>query len=212
MVCGLGAHLSPSIAAMHTSDPSDEALLAQIAQQDRRAMHRFYLRHSQAVHAFAWRRLGDADAAQDVVVDTMHEVWRGAGRFAGASQVKTWMLGIARHKLLDRQRADGRIEVTELSEDLLGTLADAAPGPYALLAAKQRAQHLADCMEALPDVQKECLHLSFVEDMSLKDIALVQGVPPNTVATRVHHGKRKLAECLARTLGAQWREGSHEPR
>jgi RNA polymerase sigma factor (sigma-70 family) len=197
---------------MHVPDPSDEALLTQIAQQDRRAMHSFYVRHSQAVHAFAWRRLGDSDAAQDVVVDTMYEVWRGAGRFAGASQVKTWVLGIARHKLLDRQRADGRVETAELSEDLLETLADAAPGPYAMLAAKQRAQHLADCMEALPDVQKESLHLSFVEDMSLKEIALVQGVPMNTVATRVHHGKRKLADCLARGLGAQWREGDHGQR
>lgn len=197
---------------MHVPVPSDEALLTQIAQQDRRAMHSFYVRHSQAVHAFAWRRLGDSDAAQDVVVDTMYEVWRGAGRFAGASQVKTWVLGIARHKLLDRQRADGRVETAELSEDLLETLADPAPGPYAMLAAKQRAQHLADCMEALPDVQKESLHLSFIEDMSLKEIALVQGVPMNTVATRVHHGKRKLADCLARGLGAQWREGDHGQR
>jgi DNA-directed RNA polymerase specialized sigma24 family protein len=45
--------------------------------------------------------------------------------------------------------------------------------------------------------------------MSLKEIALVQGVPMNTVATRVHHGKRKLADCLARSLGAQWRDGDH---
>jgi RNA polymerase sigma factor (sigma-70 family) len=194
---------------MNAPDTSDEALLAQIAQQDRRAMHSFYVRHSQAVHSFAWRRLGDSDTAQDVVVDTMYEVWRGAGRFAGASQVKTWVLGIARHKLLDRQRADGRVVVAELSEDMLDSLADVAPGPYAMLAAKQRAQHLANCMEALPDVQKESLHLSFVEDMSLKEIALVQGVPMNTVATRVHHGKRKLADCLARSLGAQWRDGDH---
>lgn len=193
---------------MQTPEPSDAELLALIAREDRAAMHRFYLRHSRAVHAFAWRRLGESDAAQDVVVDTMYEVWRSAPQFAGHSQVKTWVLGIARHKLLDRLRAEGRFETSELTDEVLDTAADAAPGPYALLLSKQRAQNLADCLEALPDVQKECLHLSFYEDMSLKDIAALQEVPTNTVATRIHHAKRKLSDCLARSLGADWRQPS----
>lgn len=190
---------------MQEAETSDERLIAAIAREDRGAMHQFYVRHSRAVHAFAWRRLGDVDEAQDVVVDTMFEVWRGAGRFQGQSQVRTWLLGIARHKLLDRVRAHGRVEIEELGDELLDTTPDAGVGPFAWLAAKQRAQAVLDCLEVLPDVQRECLHLSCHEDLSLKEIALVQDVPMNTVATRIHHAKRKLADCLARSLGHDWR-------
>jgi RNA polymerase sigma-70 factor (ECF subfamily) len=199
---------SRTIQATMTDSSDDETpdvdLLRLIGDQDRRAMHRFYLRHSRAVQAFAWRRLDDADAAQDVVVETMFEVWRCATQFSGQSQVRTWLLGIARHKLLDRIRADGRMQTQELDEELADTLADSTPGPYGLLLAKQRAQALVDCVAVLPDAQKESLHLAFHEDLSLKEIAEIQGVPANTVATRIHHAKRKLAECLARNLGVAW--------
>lgn len=183
----------------------DEELLAAIARQDKQAMHRFYVRHSQAVHAFALRRLQNMDDAQDVVVDTMFEVWRHAAQFQGQSQVRTWVLGIARHKLLDRNRARGGIEIQELDDAVMNTTADLTPGPFALLVAKQKAEVLMDCMEVLPDVQRECLHLAFYEELSLKEIALVQDIPSNTVATRIHHAKRKLADCLSRALGGDWR-------
>jgi RNA polymerase sigma-70 factor, ECF subfamily len=193
---------------MDAPQPSDEMLLAAIAQQDRQAMHRFYVRHSQAIHAFAMRRLQDSNDAQDVVVDTLYEVWRHAAKFQGQSQVRTWVLGIARHKLLDRNRARGQVEIQELDDAIMNTTADQTPGPFAMLVAKQKAEVMMDCLEVLPDVQRECLHLSFYEDLSLKEIAEIQAIPMNTVATRIHHAKRKLAECLSRALGADWRQSA----
>lgn len=193
---------------MDTAPISDEDLLAAIARQDRQAMHRFYLRHSQAVHAFAFRRLHQADDAQDIVVDTMYEVWRHASQFQGQSQVRTWLLGIARHKILDRNRSRAGQNIEELDDAILDTTADQAPGPFALLAARQRAEVLLNCMEVLPDVQRECLHLSFHEELSLKEIATIQEAPMNTVATRIHHAKRKLAECMTRALGIDWRQSA----
>ncbi len=193
---------------MDDSPVSDEVLLTAIAKEDRQAMHRFYVRHSQAIHAFAMRRLQNPDDAQDVVVDTLYEVWRSAAKFQGQSQVRTWVLGIARHKLLDRNRARGQIEIQALDDNIIDTTADKTPGPFAMLVSKQKAEVMMDCLEVLPDVQRECLHLAFYEDMSLKDIALVQGIPTNTVATRIHHAKRKLSECLSKALGIDWKESA----
>lgn len=190
---------------MDDHTPTDEALLTAIARQDKQAMHCFYVRHSQAVHAFALRRLHDMDEAQDVVVDTMFEVWRHAKDFQGQSQVRTWVLGIARHKLLDRNRARGGVDIQELDDAIMDTTPDLTPGPFAMLVAKQKAEVLLDCMEVLPDVQRECLHLAFYEELSLKEIAQIQAIPMNTVATRIHHAKRKLADCLTRSLGDDWR-------
>jgi DNA-directed RNA polymerase specialized sigma24 family protein len=37
--------------------------------------------------------------------------------------------------------------------------------------------------------------------MTLAEIAQVQSVPENTAATRIHHAKRKLKDCVAAALG-----------
>ncbi len=79
----------------------DIDLVQQIGTGDKRAMHALYLRHNEAVYAFAVSRCGNSELASDCVHDTMLEVWRSASRFAGRSTVKTWLFSIARNKLVD---------------------------------------------------------------------------------------------------------------
>ncbi len=154
-----------------------------------------------SVYAFVRQRLYGADdhAVQEVVVDTMYEVWRVAERFAAESQVKTWVLGIARHKLLDAARRDHAASHDDI-DDMADTLADEGPDQLALLAEKQRAHWLAHCLQRLPDDQRECMHLLFVEGLDIATIAELQSCPGGTVKTRVFHAKRKLKDCLAKWL------------
>ncbi len=167
------------------------------------AMTQLYRALSGSVFAFVRRRLGYADDhdVQAVVVDAMYEVWRAAPNFAGGSQVKTWVLGIARHKLLDAVRKNPHaghihVDIADYSE----TLADDKADVFAALAAKQHSEWLMFCMDKLPSEQRESLHLLLVEGMSVEAIAHVQGCPNGTVKTRVFHAKAKLKTCLARWL------------
>lgn len=170
------------------------------------AMTQLYRALSGSVFAFVRRRLGYADdhEVQAVVVDAMYEVWRAAPNFAGSSQVKTWVLGIARHKLLDAIRKSPHagqihVDIADYSE----TLADDNADVFTVLAAKQHAEWLMFCMEKLPSEQRESLHLLLVEGMSVEAIAHVQGCPNGTVKTRVFHAKAKLKICLARWLAQE---------
>ena len=167
------------------------------------AMTQLYRALSASVFAFVRRRLGYADdhEVQAVVVDAMYEVWRAAPNFAGGSQVKTWVLGIARHKLLDAVRKNPQashihVDIADYSEILADDNADV----FAALAAKQHSEWLMFCMDKLPSEQRESLHLLLVEGMSVEAIAHVQGCPSGTVKTRVFHAKAKLKTCLARWL------------
>lgn len=159
---------------------------------------------SGSVFAFVRRRLSFADdhEVQAVVVDVLYEVWRSAPDFAGGSQVKTWVLGIARHKLLDVIRKNPHATAHNHDDiaDFADSLADESVDVVAALAEKQRAEWLAFCMEKLPCEQRECLYLLMVEGMSVKDIAKVQNCPSGTVKTRVFHAKAKLKICLAKWL------------
>lgn len=177
----------------------------QIARRDagsEGAMTLLYRALSAGVFAFVRRRLGHSDdhEVQTVVVDTMYEVWRAAPNFAGASQVRTWVLGIARHKLLDVVRKNTRDPTHVDIADFSDSLADDHADVFNALAAKQQAQWLMSCMGKLPNEQRESLHLLLVEGLSVEAIAQVQGCPSGTVKTRVFHAKVKLKRCLAQHL------------
>lgn len=185
--------------------PTDEDLrqwLQQMAARDEAALARFYRALSGAVFAFVQRRLDNPHDAEAVVVDTLHEAWKKAATFNGQSQVKTWVLGIARHKLLDLLRQRGARGVQDDIEDHAETLSSDEPGPFAQLAQRQQQAWVAQCMAKLPDEQRESLHLLFFEAMAIDEIAVVLACPAGTVKTRVFHAKRKIRDCLARWLRA----------
>lgn len=193
------------IDAASVADAELVALLADTARGDERALEVLYRKLSRRIYAFAVRRLSAVDAAEEVVVETMYEVWRHAGRYNGQARVTTWVLGIARHKLLDKLRQRGVQQMEEI-EDHEDSMADTGPGPYEQLAQKQRAEQVKRCMETLPDVQRECLHLVFTEELGLAEIALVQDCPENTIKTRLFHARRKMRECIERQV--RWGETS----
>lgn len=181
----------------------DAILLGLIEAKNTDAMEVFYKRHASAVYAFAHRRTGDAALADEVANDTLLQVWQSANKFAAQSSVKTWILGICKHKTLDALRSRGLLNEREqdTSDDDKAAFSDTAPGAYAQLLAKQQGQHLVACFDKLPPEQRSCMHLSFVEGMTLAEIAHVMQVPANTVATRIHHAKRKLRDCMECIFG-----------
>jgi RNA polymerase sigma-70 factor, ECF subfamily len=187
--------------ANHTLD--DDGLLQRMRLQDVSAMAAFYQRHARAVHAFAYHRLRDAALVDEVVNDTMHQSWLSAHTFAGNSSVKTWLLGIAKNKIMDAARKRSRHQSREQSgtDDLYEAFADTAPGAYLQLLSRQKGQHLSQCFDQLPIEQSACMHLFLIEGMTLTEIAQVMTIPANTVATRIHHAKRKLRACMECIFG-----------
>lgn len=192
-----------------TTDADLRHWLQQMAARDEAALAQFYRALSRTVFAFVQRRLDNAHDAEAVVVDTLHEAWKKAASFNGQSLVKTWVLGIARHKLLDVLRQRGAGALLDDIDDHADTLATDQPGPWAQLAQRQQQDWVALCMAKLPAGQRDSLHLLFFEGLAVDDIAQVLGCPGNTVKTRVFHAKRKIRDCLARWLRASGEEVPH---
>jgi RNA polymerase sigma-70 factor (ECF subfamily) len=174
------------------------ALLERIGRGDQAALRELYRAYSRSIYAFALRRLRDAAEAEEIVVDTMHEVWRHPQRFRGESKFSTWLLGIARFKLLSliRSREPEHAEIGDLEE----TLESEDDGSFEILAKKQRREAVRECMDRLSPEQRECLHLVFYEGYALAEVAAVLGCPENTVKTRLFHARRKLKNSLRRLL------------
>lgn len=180
----------------------DCSLLAACAQGDTQALERLHARHARAAFAFALRLCGRAQDADDAVAEAFVTVWQQAARYDRRSSVRTWLLGIVRHKALDllRRREQAPAAADEDEAPAVET-ADPGADPFVQLARQQQVEQLQACLNALPLPQREALYLALVEGLTLREIAAIQQVPDNTVATRIHHAKRKLRDCLMTASG-----------
>jgi RNA polymerase sigma-70 factor (ECF subfamily) len=171
-------------------------LLERIGQADEAAFRELYRAFSRRLYAYVLRQLGDPAQAEEIVADTLYEVWRQPARFRGDAQFSTWLIGIARNKVLMAFRSrkpDSRHEdIDEVAESMASEDASA----FEILAQQQRHEGVRRCMDKLSDEHRECVHLVFYEGMSLADVAAVQGCPENTVKTRLFHARQKLRNCL----------------
>lgn len=185
-----------------------KTLLERIGRQDQAAFRELYQAFSRRVHAYALNMLKDPARAEEILVDTMHEVWRAPARFRGDSQFSTWLIGVARNKALMAYRSRRPDELHADLDDIAETAAADSPDGFAQLAAKQRSEGVRACMGRLSNEHRECMHLVFFEGLSLAEVASVQGCPENTVKTRLFHARQKIKNCLARMVE---REGGTLP-
>jgi RNA polymerase sigma-70 factor, ECF subfamily len=211
--CGRSAYAARPVSlisrAMELDNDTVLQLLKRVAQKDQQAYATLHRSVAQRVYAFAMSQLRDADRAEEVVVDALHEVWRFPERFNASSRFSTWVLGIARNKILNVFRAKRDSEV-ELSEELEDKLVSESEEGFDDIALRQRATGVRSCMDKLSDEHRSCMHLAFFESMSLADIANVQSCPENTVKTRLFHARQKIKNCLRLMLESEGQRVSLE--
>ena len=183
-------------------DDPHATCLERIAAGDEQAMQRFYQDWSRPVYRFALRRLDEPADAADLLHEVMLDVWRKAGQFEGRSRVRTWLFGIAHHKVLDRLRRLGRVRDREDLETEPGAQPDTRCDTLAAAAAASHAGWVKHCLEALAGIHRQVLHLAFYEELSCSEIAGILGCPPGTVKTRLMHARNNMKRCLER-LGVE---------
>lgn len=180
------------------SEDEVRSLLGRMAGHDERALRELHQLFARRIYLFAVARLRDDDAAQTVMIDTLFEVWKHPDRFRGESRFSTWLLGIAKYKVLTALRS--RDQPHEDIDDYAEVIADPGAGIVEQLEDNQRGRLLQDCIDKLNQAQRECVQLVFLEGMALAEIASVQKVPEGTVKTRLFHGRKNLKECVERRM------------
>ena len=78
-------------------------------------------RHRPYLMRFALLQLRDRSAAEDAVQDALLAAIQSSARFAGRSSVRTWLIGILKHKIVDSIRKTTRERATDLSSNEAGT-------------------------------------------------------------------------------------------
>jgi RNA polymerase sigma-70 factor (ECF subfamily) len=88
----------------------DQSLVAEVLRKDRKATAEFVTRCVNSVYAYVCRHLTPrTDAVEDVMQEILLAAWRSLASFRGEAGLRSWFLGIAKHKLEDYYRKRLRI-------------------------------------------------------------------------------------------------------
>jgi RNA polymerase sigma-70 factor (ECF subfamily) len=173
---------------------TDEALLARIAGGEEDAFVTFVERHHARLERFVACQTRPGDSwREDAVQDTLVTVLERAHTFEGRSSAVTWLLGIARFKVLHhRQR---RARSREVPEDLAALGARAGWGAGHIEAAYELGRVL-ETISTLPPIHSEVLVLRDLEGLSTREAAEVLGVQEAAVKSRLHRARLHLMAAL----------------
>ncbi|MBY0359041.1 MAG: RNA polymerase sigma factor [Candidatus Obscuribacterales bacterium] len=169
-------------------------------------------RYQTRVYNAAYRILGNAEEAEDVVQDTCIKLHQNINKFNRNCTFAAWLFRIAHNTCLDILRAKQRKKVaptitfdpqfnsdTESVFDttsVISQAADPSPNPAEALEFSEQNEVIAQKLQELPDIQRTVVVLHDIEGFSYQEIAEIVGTSLGTVRSRLHYGRSKLRELL----------------
>ena len=167
-------------------------LIARIADGDHTAFASFFQRYADRIYRYALTLVRERALAEEVVQETMLAVWKGAGTFRGDARPSTWVLGIARHKGLDKLRREEQNARLQAEHEEPDTAAD----PEREAARELLQDRVRAALEKLPGGHRETVVLAFYHGLSYREIAKLLGCREGTVKSRMFYAKERLRELL----------------
>jgi len=142
----------------------DDRLRVEAAQRDPACFDELYERNFHRVYAYVIRRVGDRNQAEDLTSEVFREALAGISKFEwrGVPFI-AWLLRIASRAIADHWERSGRE-----SGNPVDTLSQTdRPAPEEI----ERSAMLFQMVDRLPETQFRVIHMRFVEQKSIREIA-----------------------------------------
>lgn len=173
-------------------DEHEWELIARIADGDRDAWGKLFQAYAGRIYRYALTMVREQALAEEVVQETMLAVWKGAKAFRGEGKPSTWILGIARHKALDKLRQEQQSAKAQAEQ----AEPDTAVEPEQEAAQQLLGERVRAALEKLPEEQRETVVLAFYHGLSYQEIGELMGCPEGTVKSRMFYAKEQLRALL----------------
>ncbi|HKX83385.1 MAG TPA: sigma-70 family RNA polymerase sigma factor [Pyrinomonadaceae bacterium] len=145
------------------------------------------------LHRLAVWLTRNRDEAEDLVQETMAEALRSFHRYERGTNCRAWLATIMYHRNSKRLARIGRMRiVAETEEKMAETLPFEPPLPQNLTD-----EEIITALRRLPEIFRQVVVLSDVEEFSYKEIASILGIPMGTVMSRLSRGRKVLRFELA---------------
>ena len=174
---------------------SEDKLLQDARELKDEALVLIYDRFSSALYRYAFRLLGDANAAEDIVAETFYRFLRSVAAGGGPEkQLKAYLYRVTHNMIVDRFRKNTPVEL-ELDNDM------AFPGheddPSRQVERSLDQQEIRRSLWKLSSDQRQVIVLKFYEGLSNQEVSEVLGKSEGAVKSLQHRALNALQRLLS---------------
>ncbi len=167
---------------------------------DKSAFTEFFGATAEGLYGFVGRKVQDADTL-DILQETYASFAEAVMRkdYDPNRTPRGFLWAIARNKLIDHYRRIGRsVPIDEDASDDLPTLMDQSLGGV------EQTDAVSEILRSLPSTESELLRLKYIDELTLEEIAELEGVGTSTIYRRIETVLGRL-RAAARTRGKEVR-------
>jgi RNA polymerase sigma-70 factor (ECF subfamily) len=175
------------------------------------AFRRLYAELYDPVCRYIGARVRSTDEAEDLVATVFARFVEGLGGFdAGRGPVTAWVLGMARHAVIDHQRRraafGGARQSAASIDDLQDVLAADLPDALGILVRDEEMRAVRSWVRRQDESTRELLDLRFGQGLTSRETAQVMGLTADAVRKRCERALRQMRQELP-TVGKGQEEG-----
>jgi RNA polymerase sigma-70 factor (ECF subfamily) len=187
----------------------ESALLRRLRQGDEGAFQEFFDAHFPRLYRFALTRVGDEDAAEEIVQVTLIQAIRGLATFRGEAALFTWLVTICRREIASSFERMRRRSTVSLEEDLpevratLEALANLEAGPDEATHRQEVARLVRVALDFLPARYGDVLEWKYIDEHSVSDIAGRLGLSPKAAESMLTRARQAFREAFSALTGSR---------
>lgn len=170
---------------------SDEQLMQRTAGGDMDAFEELVRRHQQGAFGVAYRFLGDATRAEDVVQEAFLRILEAAARYRPTARFRTYLYSVIWRRCVDifRRSKESRLDPAR-------EVPAHSPGPDESALRDEMGARVRDAIGRLPPRQRMAVVLKHYEDMSYAEIGLAMGCSASAVDSLLIRARKGLRDML----------------
>ncbi len=178
-----------------TAANNDADLVGETLSGNRDAFGRIVSRYQSLICSLAYSATGSLGQSEDLAQETFITAWKHLGHLRERDKLRAWLCGIARNRINNFLRREGREPVREAASlEEISESHSPEPLPVEHTISREEEQILWRSLERIPEIYREPLVLFYREHQSIEAVAEKLELTEDNVKQRLSRGRKLLQE------------------
>lgn len=196
----------PNVSSLHSKTRPEDvevdreaSLVERLQSRDPSATQDLIDLHGEVIRKLVGRLMAFDPEMEDVIQNTLVQVWRNIGSFRNQSSLKTWIMRIAMMQCRNQQRSVRRW-MRRLHDRWKLDSTQSGNAQFANNRDDPRWELIQAAMQQLPYRDREILVLVYLEGNSVQELSGTMNEKTNTLEVRLHRAKKLLKQTIERGI------------